>query len=142
MLFLDASALVKRYVHEAGSRQVNELLTEAVLVVSRLTQVEVMSAISRRVREGSLLSEDRSDIEHQLHQDLKSVELVEITQQIAAVAETLLGRHELRAGDAIQLASCLQVAERTGQTIRFLAFDERLNRAASSEGFSCWPFSS
>lgn len=55
--FLDSSALVKRYVPETGSAWVQALADVAtgnLLIIARITWVEVLSALARRQREGSL----------------------------------------------------------------------------------------
>jgi hypothetical protein len=38
----------------------------------------------------------------------------------------LLQRHSLRAGDAVQLASCLQLRDELDEPITLVAFDDRL----------------
>ena len=53
MRYFDASALVKRYVRETGSTTVRRLLTLDAPVTSRLSEVEVASALVRRAREGA-----------------------------------------------------------------------------------------
>ena len=53
--YLDASALVKRYVTEPGSREVIQLTTEAAGVATVLvSRAEVAAAFSRAVRLGVL----------------------------------------------------------------------------------------
>jgi len=55
--YLDASALVKRYVAEVGSAWVRRLVARPlsqVLYTAALTEVEVRSALQRLVREGCL----------------------------------------------------------------------------------------
>lgn len=55
--YVDTSALVKRYVTEVGSTWVRRLLAspaQYVIYTSVLAQVEVISALQRRVREGHL----------------------------------------------------------------------------------------
>jgi len=55
--FLDSSALVKRYVAETGSAWIAALVSPAAgnqLVIARAAWVEVLSALARRQREGSL----------------------------------------------------------------------------------------
>ena len=55
--YVDTSALVKRYVAEVGSAWVRRLLAhpaQYVIYTAALSQVEVISALQRRVREGSL----------------------------------------------------------------------------------------
>ena len=53
--YLDASALVKRYVNEPGSVWLRSLFISPqtdLLFTSRMTVVEVISAFARRLREG------------------------------------------------------------------------------------------
>ena len=51
ILYLDTSALVKRYVMESGSKEVNALIESANTVGSAmLTQVEMASALAKAVR--------------------------------------------------------------------------------------------
>jgi len=55
--FLDSSGLVKRYVAEVGTAWVSSLMDPAtgnLLYVARVTGVEVVSALTRRARGGSL----------------------------------------------------------------------------------------
>ncbi len=49
--YFDASALAKRYVKEAGIQAVCRLLDAGNAAVSRLSEVEVASALVRRARE-------------------------------------------------------------------------------------------
>jgi predicted nucleic acid-binding protein len=53
MLFVDASALVKRYARERHSVKARRLLTAAPIAISRLSEVEVPSALARLVRDTS-----------------------------------------------------------------------------------------
>ena len=101
---------------------------------SRLSEVEVASALMRRWRERAFNREDRDRALSALGRDLDALSVVEIVAPIAARARALLERHPLRAGDAIQLASCLHLREALGDKIAFAAFDDRLNQAAAAEG--------
>lgn len=67
---------------------------------------------------------------------LAALILVECTPEIIAGARALLLRHHLRAGDAVQLASCLYLQRGLGLAVPFVAFDERLTDAASDEGLT------
>ena len=59
MRYFDASALVKRYVRENGSTAVRRLLSSDTPVMSRLSEVEVASALMRLAREGALRARSR-----------------------------------------------------------------------------------
>jgi hypothetical protein len=60
--------------------------------------------------------------------------VVELSTEITALARGLLLRNHLKASDAIQLASCVYLWERTEREVVFVAFDDRLNNAALREG--------
>jgi predicted nucleic acid-binding protein len=133
MHYLDASALVKRYVREKGSSTVQRLLAADVAATSRLSAVEIASAVARRVREGNLFGEDRDRILAAVDRDMTAVLVVEVTVAVLASAQRLLQRHPLRTGDAIQLASCLHLQEQIEDDVTFVGFDARLLAAARSE---------
>ena len=60
--------------------------------------------------------------------------VVELNPAVLSLARALLLRHPLRSGDALQLASCLELQERLREPVQLVAFDQRLNDAASREG--------
>ena len=137
MRYFDASAVVKRYVDEAGSAQVRRLLLPGEVVVSRLSEVEIGSSINRRMRDGALSAEQRDRILAALLEDLATWQVVEVTPEITSTALRLLRTHPLRAGDAIQLASALFVdANLPGPLTELVAFDRRLIDAALREGLT------
>ena len=70
MHYFDASALVKRYVRETGSQTVRRLLATGVAATSRLSEVEVASAIARRTREGVLSADQRDRVLAALSDDV------------------------------------------------------------------------
>ncbi|WP_243146984.1 type II toxin-antitoxin system VapC family toxin [Scytonema sp. UIC 10036] len=63
--FIDSSALVKRYVNETGSTWVlglfNPILNNEIFI-GAITGVEIVAAISRRTRGGSLSSSDATTL--------------------------------------------------------------------------------
>jgi predicted nucleic acid-binding protein len=103
---------------------------------SRLSEVEVASALVRRTREGAFSAQERDRALASLADDLAALIVVELTPEITAVARTLLLRHPLRAGDAVQLASCLYLRREMGEAVPFVAFDDRLVEAARHEGLA------
>lgn len=135
IVFLDASALAKRYVEEAGSPVVLEFLSKGPCAVSRLSEVEVASALCRRHREKELGVAQRDTALAALKADCQDLYVVEITPFVTARSAELLVRHPLRAADALQLASCLELRDELRELgTRMLAFDQRLLEAAAREG--------
>ena len=90
----------------------------------------------RRSREGVFSDRERDRALIGLEKDMSAMLIVELTPEVAARARRLLERQPLRAGDAIQLASCLYLREELGEDVQFVAFDKRLAAAASQEGLT------
>jgi uncharacterized protein len=133
MLYFDASALAKRYVREKGSLKVRRLVAAHLPTTSRYSAVEIASALARRAREGAIAADDCERAVAALSDDLAAMLVVELTPEVAAGALALLQRHPLRAGDAIQLASCLELQNELGEPLSLVVFDDRLAAAARKE---------
>jgi predicted nucleic acid-binding protein len=110
------------------------------MATSRISEVEVASALTRRAREGAFSTQERDRGIRALSRDLGAWIVVELTAELAADARTLLIRYALRSGDAIQLASCLYIQREMSQRIPFAGFDDRLNEAARDQGLAVVAF--
>lgn len=132
--YFDASALVKRYVDEDHSKTVRELLSSGLVATSRLSEVEIVSALARRCREGAFPENERDRILEQIPRDFETFYVIEIVPEVTALTYSLLRRHRLRAADALQLASCLYLSENLDRPIPIIGFDSRLTDAATAEG--------
>ena len=127
---------MKRYVEEPDSVTVRAALDSQAIATSRLSEVEIASALARRSREGSLPSTDLGRVLSSLREDIRLIALVELDEEVTREAVSLLTRHRLRASDSIQLASCLYLHRQASEEVRLLAYDERLNDAARAEGLA------
>lgn len=134
MLYFDASALAKRYVHEPETASVRRLLDRGVPATSRSSEIEVASAVVRRSREGRLSAASRDRVLAQLRQDVAAMFVVEPSREVVDIACALLRRHPLRGADAIQLASCLHLAGQLEAATEFVVYDAVLAAAARAEG--------
>jgi hypothetical protein len=104
-------------------------------VASRLSEVEVVSAFARLAREHAITVTQRNRLAKAFAHDFSTWYTVELTPQVTAIATALLSRHELRAGDAIQLAAALAVQVGLDEPIEmFVAADDQLIEAAAAEG--------
>ena len=117
-------------MREPGSAAVQTLLASSTPAISRLSQVEVASALARRARVGDIGVRDRDLALAALDADLGSFLIVEITAPVTSRARALLNAHVLRAADATQLASCQHLQEKLGQDVPFVVYDERLAAVA------------
>ena len=138
MRYFDSSALAKRYLDEADNAAVAARL-EHPAATSRLSAVEVASAIIRRGREGKLSQKDRDRALHALTRDMADLLIVELAPEVVSTANGILARHTLRAADAIHLASCASLSYELGADIPFVVFDARLREAAVAEGLQVEP---
>jgi predicted nucleic acid-binding protein len=127
-LYLDASALVKRYVEELGSDLVVELMARArTYKMCRVGFVETVGAVARG---GS-----SSDVEA-MERDWPSVDVVEVDAALAEHAGRLAVEHRLRALDALHLAAALSLVD---DDPTFVTWDTRLHRAALAQGLRTLP---
>ena len=83
MRYFDASALVKRYVNESGTAEVEGWLADDTPATGRLTEVEIASALARRCREGAVSADDRDRALAALHTDLAAMVIVELSPDVA-----------------------------------------------------------
>jgi predicted nucleic acid-binding protein len=142
--FCDASAIVKRYASEAGSSWVVSITDPAsgnTIFVARITEVEVVSGIARRIREGTLSESDGSAGTVHLRKDfIHHYRVVEITPALIDRAVSLVQAHGLRGYDAVQLAAAHEVhADRLPlglPPLTLCSADRALNTAAIAEGLA------
>ena len=139
-LYLDASALLKVYVREAGSSELNEVLAgRDDLIVSDLTVTEIVSALARRSRAGALPREAIRRVQHAIASRIDEgvFQRVELTRTVHRRAEHLLVTLDatpLRAADALHLALA-----QAGRAASMATYDARLAAAARATGLAVHP---
>lgn len=142
VFFLDTSAVVKRYIQEAGTAWVQggaDPVASHLVYLARITAVEMTSTVIRRQRGGSLSAQDAASTLQQFRQDLVSgYRVIEIIPSVLSRAALLVEKHGLRAYDAVQLAAAVGLNNRrvvagTG-TLTLVSADQELNAAAAAEG--------
>lgn len=142
--FFDSSALVKRYVHETGSDWILALTEPAAghsLYIARITAVEVVSALIRRQRDGSVSAIDAATAMADFRHDLShQYRVIEITPTVITRAMQLAETHGLRGYDAVQLAAALiiqMMRETLGlSALELVSADRDLNNAAATEALT------
>ncbi len=136
-IYLDSSALVKLFVPEIGSDDLNRPLAGLTdVIVSDLALTEMASALGRRLREDRLTREDAQRLYREASRLHASAHHAELTPPIHRRAERLmlsLGV-PLRALDALHLATALDAEAAT-----IVTFDPRLRDAAGSQGLFVAP---
>jgi len=136
ILYLDTSSLVKLYIEEAHSEQVQNWAGDAeILATSKIAYPEMLSAISRRRREGDITSHHFEVMLAQLDTDWPNYATLNIDEKMAG---KLVIKHGLRGFDAVHLeaALALQTGSEQQLKIAFTSFDKKLNTAAAQEGLT------
>jgi uncharacterized protein len=134
MRFFDASALVKKYVRETDSARVRRLLKSGEVALSRLSEVEVVSAFARLAREGAISVAQRDRAAAAFVSDLLAWHVIELTPEVMATARRLLMQYHLRAGDAVQLSAAVVLQIGLGEALaEFVAYDQRILDVAGAE---------
>ena len=137
MRYWDSSALVPLLVREAPSSSMEALVgADSSIVTWWGTSVECGSAIARREREGAGNADEVATASRKLATLESDWSEVAPSERIRSGARRLLRVHELRAGDALQLAAALAASATHDVPLPFVTLDERLALAASREGFA------
>jgi len=134
--FWDSSAVVHLLVDQPRTPAVVAILREDQdAVVWWGTDTECASAIARLERQGDLRSKAADEAYRRLAQLRGAWGEIHPVEELRETARRLLRVHDLRAGDALQLAAAWLAAERHPSTLEFVCLDQRLARAATLEGF-------
>ena len=138
--YLDASALVKRYVVERGSPETVALAAAAEMIATAIvSRAEVAAALAKGVRIGVVKDDIARNARRRFGQDWPDFVRVPVTEALVARADALAWEQELRGYDAVQLASALTWQESVGEEIVLATFDRQLWDAAKQTGLQVWP---
>lgn len=150
ILYLDTSALVKLYVDEDGSEDVDTAVRDASRVAtSAVAYTEARAAFARLERDENITSQEHRTAVADLDADWDSLGVLDLTRNLARFCGGLAQKHGLRGFDAVHLGSAVAVRvaselkrqasrPRAGlagaaEEVFFHAYDERLKRAARHE---------
>ena len=127
-LYLDASALVKRYLVEPGSdaiRRATDLAERRFM--SRVGFVETFGTLARRSHAARI---------EQFRSEWPLIHVIELREALAERAAELAGSSRLGALDAVHLASALMLP---ADDVVFATWDRRLHAAAQAHGLAMLP---
>lgn len=139
-VYLDASALVKRYVVEAESAQVVALIGGAQMTATALLcRAEVAAALAKAVRVGLVARESAVKSLGEFNADWEYLIRLHVGEPLIARAAMLAWEHGLRGYDAVHLATALAWCETLGEAVTVATYDRELWRGAREAGLSPWP---
>ena len=142
--YFDSSATVKNYVQEVGSDWVksvfNSVTTKVIYAVS-ISEVEVVSAFSRRRKGKTLSSNDAKVASQQFRYDFANdFRVIEVDAVLINSAVNLAETHYLRGYDAVQLSAAIKISKQISSlklgSLVFVSADNDLNTAANAEGLT------
>lgn len=140
IVYVETSALVKCYLNESGSEQVESYLQDAeVRLSSGLTHLELVAAIELAKRIRRINSAEYRTKMAAINADITSgrISFLGVSASVLRRAIPLIRVHRLRAPDAIQLSTTIETGKLYEGELHFLCADHALLDAARSEGLQC-----
>lgn len=135
--YFDSSALVKRYVAEAGRETVDALIEKCRIgAVSRLAYVEVLAALYRRRATMPVDDAGFAAGVAAFREDWRGFAVAEMTGTALEQVERVIERHRLRGADSIHLATALWLRRLALADLVMVAADSELLAAARKEGLA------
>ena len=144
MIYLDSSALAKKYIREKGSEAIQQRITaqtgaDAIPFTSILTYAEILSVFARRAKEGTLTAREFTRARREFETDWAvGLAPLALDSSVLLLVRDILLHFSLKGSDAIHLASALWLrdAARMGTSGRapkliFATSDARLGKAAA-----------
>ena len=128
-VFFDTSTLAKKYIDEAGTVELLDLLNKVSRIsVSSVYIIEIFCFINRKIRENSINIKDLKFINEKILDDYNLFEMVILSNEIQQKAVSLVNQYPLASLDSIQLASAI-----LAQPDIFVTSDKQLLKYAKHE---------
>jgi predicted nucleic acid-binding protein len=140
ILYLDSSAIVKKYVFEAGSVEIHAALEQAETAgTTSVSRVEVIAAFRKAVRMNVIDEKDAEAAVQSFNKGWRDLVRTRVTERLVKYAADLAWHYELRGYDSMQLASAAAWQQAIGHPVTLATFDLRLWRAAGKAGLLVFP---
>ena len=140
IIYLDTSALVKQYVQESGSREVQRLIKSTDHSgTSLITRSEMAAALARAARMKIFPAGEAEAAWNQFLGEWSTLSRLNVSKQIVDRGAALAWEFPLRGYDAVHLASAVLWQETLETQITLATFDRELWSAASLAGLTVWP---
>lgn len=134
MIYLDSSALVKRYLEENGAVLMKEISSGAsIIYTSKLTYPEMLSAFARKYKMGDISKSEFHRASNKFVADWGHFVVVEFQDELLPIINKIIKKHYLRGADSIHLSSALWLKHTVKENVTFVASDINLLKAAESE---------
>lgn len=140
IVYMDTSALVKRYLREADSEKVIALLSEPdhLFGSSVITKVEISAAFQKGVRMNVVPSTMAAEIWGDFLDHWQAFTRLRVTAGSIEKASDIAWKYGLRGYDSLHLAAALLWQEALDTSVVFAAIDHDLLQASQKAGLEPW----
>jgi predicted nucleic acid-binding protein len=140
ILYLDSSAIVKQYISELGTPEVQSAVEGAQVIGTTVaSRVEVTAALRKAVRVGVLTDEQAHPLVRAFATKWPNLIRTRVTERLVKHAAALAWAHSLRGYDAIHLASAAAWQQALGRPVTMATFDQQLWNAGEQIGLLTYP---
>jgi predicted nucleic acid-binding protein len=140
VLYLDTSALLKRYIVEKGSQELqSEWNNYDLFGAVRIVQAEMAAALAKGQRMDWLTAADAQKAWSEFLEDWRRLTLLEANASVVQTAGELAWSYPLRGYDAVHLACALVWQDGIGESVTMATFDRILWQAAKDVGLLVFP---
>lgn len=140
ILYLDSSAIVKQYISELGSPEIQTAVEGAQVIGTTVaSRVEVTAALRKAVRVGVLTSEEAQPLARAFAKKWPDLVRTRVTERLVKHAALIAWMYDLRGYDAIHLASAAAWQQALGKPVTMATFDRRLWNASEKIGLFTYP---
>jgi len=130
-LFFDTSALIKKYIMEEGTDNVDDLMNKADRVyVSSTTEIETLSTFRRLLIEKAINENDYKILKKEFETDYQFYTRVDFDDSIVTNAKLMIEKYQLKSLDSIQLGTMLMLKD---EIDFFVVCDDKLIKAGKKE---------
>jgi predicted nucleic acid-binding protein len=138
--YFDTSALIKRYITEAGTTEVCACWDAAEVAISCwLLYPEMIATFARKRREGVIPAAQISLAEAAFRRDWLTLARIPGDDDLTGRVDALHARHHLRGADSMHLAAAIKYRDLCAEPVTFACADLQLRAAAAAEGFVLVP---
>lgn len=142
MLYLDTSALVRRYINEAGSELVNNLFADARgIATGVISRVETAAAFAKAARIGILDREHAWQVLQDFRAEWPDYTRLPVSRATVVKGDQLAWELNLRGYNSVHLAVASTWEDTLRQQVVLVTFDQQLWQAAQQVGLKVSPHS-
>ena len=140
ILYLDTSAMIKRYLTEPGSDDVKAWISQSrPASTSLITRAEMGAAITKATRMNWINAEQGQHALQWFRSEWELFGRLPVNEATVQRADALACLHGLRGFDAVHLACALLYRDGLGESITLATYDRALWQAARIEGLGMLP---